>query len=325
MKLRASFALKTIVVALTCLAFARTCAAQVKPPPNVGSWVTLSSNLDGGYRRTQFFTPHYNTGVLQWDNRIELWLPPFHEQHRWGPYVRVAGIAGSKPDSWQNAWLGGPGFGGQIYPLAGFLGPTRIFAEYNFTHYWGEDFPGQGTSWRPKNQARAGFDYWKAVNVNSPDKDWWMELWNGLYWQSGNEFTDRYDSVLFANSGRFGIRKANNHSLSTITPYVTMQSSLSKYRHTGTKGCFLVPDQNSRDPQNPCDFFWENRLIAGGGLRFAPSLHRLEDRHMRGLTRLVFYGEYLNTATYYGPDAPSSFPRLDVLVGVSANIGNWYK
>jgi hypothetical protein len=193
-----------------------------------------------------------------------------------------------------------------------------MFAEYNFTHYWGEDFPGQGTSWRPKNQLRAGLDYWKAVNVNSLDKGGWMELWNGLYWQSGNEFTDRYDSVLFANSGRFGIRKANS-SISAISPYLTVQSSLSKYRRTGTKGCFLDPDQNSRDPQNPCDFFWENGLLAGGGVRVAPPLSDPV------LTRLVFYGEYQRIATYYGPIAPSSFPRFDILVGVSANIGEWYK
>jgi hypothetical protein len=184
-----------------------------------------------------------------------------------------------------------------------------------------KDFPGQGTSWRPKNQAIAGFDYWKAVNVNSLDKGGWMELWNGLYWQSANNFTDRYDSVLFANSGRFGIRKANSHILSAIGPYLTVQSSISKYRRLGTKGCFLVPDQNSRDPQNPCDFFWENGLLLGGGMRVAPSLSKSN----RVLTRLVFYGEYVNTATYYGPVAPSSFPRYDILVGISANIGNWYK
>jgi hypothetical protein len=315
-KLRASFAFRAIVVAFMCVALAGTFTGQAQPPP-LGR-VTVSSDIEGGYRKTQFSTPHYNTGVLQWDGRIELWLPPLREQHLWGPYVRVAGIAGTEPDSWQNAWLGGPGFGVQTYPLRGLLGPTRVFAEYNFTHYWGEDFPGQGTSWRPKNQIRAGFDYWKAVNVNSLDKGGWMELWNGLYWQSGNEFTDRYDSVLFANSGRFGIRIPNSR-ISAITPYLTVQSSLSKYRRIGTKDCFLAPDQNSRDPQNPCDFFWENRLLAGAGFRVAPHLSNSV------LTRLVFYGEYLNTATYYGPAAPSSFPRYDILVGVSANIGDWYK
>ena len=40
---------------------------------------------------------------------------------------------------------------------------------------------------------------------------------------------------------------------------------------------------------------------------------------------MVLYGEYLYTAKYFGPVAPLSFPRFDVLVGVSANIGTWYK
>lgn len=302
-----------------------TCMGQDSASLDLGKWLTVSSDLDGGYRETQFFARHYNTGVFQWDSRVELWLPPFRDERRWGPYFRVAGIAGSEPNAWQNGWLGGPGFGVQLYPLSGLFGPVRMFAEYNFTHYWGEDFPGQGTSWRPRNQARAGFDYWKAVNVNETNHYWWAEVWNGLYWQSANEFTDRYDSVLFANSGRFGIRKAKNGAISTITPYVAVESSLSKYRHVGTAGCFLMPDQNSRDPQNPCDFFWENRLLVGAGLRFAPSLAKLNHKNKGWITRFVIYGEYINTAIYYGPAPPSSFPRFDVRVGVSANIGNWYK
>ncbi len=301
------------------------CVGQDTTSLDLKNWLTVSSNLDGGYRKTQFFAPHYDTGLFQWDSRIELWLPPSQQDHRWGPYLRVAGIAGTEPNAWQNGWLGGPGFGVQLYPLSGFLGPVRMFGEYNFTHYWGEDFPRQGTSWRPRNQARAGFDYWKAVNVNAPNHYWWAEVWNGLYWQSANEFTDRYDSVIFANSGRFGIRKAKGGAISAITPYVAVESSLSKYRHAGTGGCFLTPDQNSRDPNNPCDFFWENGLLVGGGLRFAPSLGKLNDKNKGWLTRFVIYGEYLNTATYYGPTPPSSFPRFDVRVGVSANIGNWYK
>jgi hypothetical protein len=304
----------------------RVCIAHDKSASlQFGKWFTVSSNLDGGYRETQFFMRHYDTGVFQWDSRIELWLTPSQQNRRWGPYLRVAGIAGSQPNAWQNGWLGGPGFGIQLYPFSNFLGPVRAFAEYNFTHYWGEDSPGQGMAWRPRNQARAGFDYWKAVNVNDTGHYWWGELWNGLYWQSANEFTDRYDSVIFANSVRAGIRKPKSGAISTITPYVVLQSSLSKYRRAGTVGCFLKPDQNSRDPQNPCDFFWENGLVVGGGLRFAPRLGKLASAKKGWLTRFVIYGEYLNTATYYGPTPPSSFPRFDVRVGVSANIGDWYK
>jgi len=302
------------------------CAGQENTPSfSLGRMFTLSSNLDGGYRSTQFFARQYNTGVFQWDSRLELWLPPAQADHRWGPYLRMAGIGGSEPNAYQNGWLGAPGFGIQIFPFSGFFGPLRLFSEYNFTHYWGEDFQGQGTSWRPRNQVRAGFDYWKAVHVNDTYDYWWAEVWNGLYWQSANEFTDRYDSVVFANSARFGVRIGKRGVLSNFGPYAALESSLSKYRHSGTVGCFLKPDQNSRDPVNPCDFSWENRLLTGAGVRLAPSLDRLKSNHKGWLTRFVVYGEYLNTATYYGPTPPSSFPRFDWRVGVSANMGNWYR
>lgn len=150
MKLRATFPLLT-VVALTFFAFARTCISQEKPL-TVGDWITISADLNGGYRKTQFTTPDFNTGVFQWDTRAELWLPPFREQRRFGPYVRLAGIVGTQPDSWQNAWLGGPGLGVQAYPLKGILGPTRAFVEYNFTHYWGKTFRGKVPSGDPKTR-----------------------------------------------------------------------------------------------------------------------------------------------------------------------------
>ncbi|HEX3091395.1 MAG TPA: hypothetical protein VHW72_02165, partial [Candidatus Angelobacter sp.] len=229
-----------------------------------------------------------------------------------------------------NAWLGGPGVGLQIYPLSSwrfqgsdslagkFFGPLRLFAEYNFTNYWG-----QVNSWRPRNQMRTGLDYWKAVNVNEPQRLWWMEIWNGLYWQSSNEFTNRYDSVVLGNSLRLGIRKPRAGAISTITPYLTLESSRTKYHYAGTSGCIFAQPGGV---QNPCDFYWENRLLTGVGLRFAPSLGSLGHGERAWLSRFVVYGEYLNTATYYyGVSAPSPIPRFDVRIGVSANLGRWYR
>jgi hypothetical protein len=197
------------------------------------------------------------------------------------------------------------------------LGPLRLFAEYSRTKYWGPQ-----NSWRPRAQVRVGFEYWRAINVNEPNRFWWAEIWNGLYWQSSNEFTDRYDSIVFANAWRSGIRKPHAGALSTITPYLAVESSRTKYDYGGTTNC-AFPAQNGAP--NPCDFYWENHLLVGGGIRFAPSLKNLEYRNRAWLNRFVVYGEYLNTAAYYGPTAPSSVPRFDVLIGVSASIGQWYK
>jgi hypothetical protein len=244
--------------------------------------------------------------------------------------MRVSGIKGSQPDAWQNAWLAGPGMGLQIYPFSSWsfqrrgsvagklFGPLRAFGEYNYTDYWGE-----ANSWRPRNQARVGFDYWKAMNVNEPSRTWWAETWNGLYWQSSNEFTDRYNSLILANSLRLGVRKRGRGVISTITPYVAIESSRTKYHYAGTATCIFA--QPGGQP-NPCDFYWENRLLAGGGLRFAPSLAGLTRGNQAWLTRFAVYGEYLNTAAYYyGLSAPSPIPRSDVRVGVTASFGNWYK
>jgi hypothetical protein len=333
-----------VVAALTStICLAELCSSQQNGPLGVANWLTITANVpDAGYRRTQFFTRHFNTAVVEWDSRVELWFPPFRDKFSWGPYVRMSGIAGSQgsyagipaslcptvcTDAWQNAWLGGPGLGIQVYPLSSWrfqgkdskigrlFGPLRLFAEYNFTDYWG-----QGNQWRPHNRARAGLEYWKATNVNTLEREWWAEIWNGLYWQSSNEFTDRYDSVVFANSVRFGIRKPKHGAISTITPYLTAESSRTKYDYAGTR-CFLP----ANGAANPCDFYWENHLLAGGGIRFAPSLVRPSGENRSWLSRFVLYGEYLNTATYYGPPAPSFVARSDIVVGVSASIGQWYK
>jgi hypothetical protein len=103
-----SFGLMLLVVS--------TCTGQEKPPPlDLGKWFTISSNLDVGYRETQFFARHYNTSVFQWDSRVELWLPPAQKDQRWGLYLRVAGIAGSERGGRIPAGSEGNGVGMKIH------------------------------------------------------------------------------------------------------------------------------------------------------------------------------------------------------------------
>jgi hypothetical protein len=344
--MRIPFRVPTKIVTALCILVlsATTSTAQQAGGVGVGNWLTFAANFpEAGYRKTQFFASQWNTGVIEWDSRVELWLPPFRDKFSWGPYLRVAGIAGSqgdyhgvpsefRSDAWQNAWLGGPGFGIQVYPLSSgrfqnpgskvgrLFGPLRFFAEYNRTNFWGK-----GNEWRPRSQTRVGFEYWKAVNVNEPSRYWWAEIWNGLYWQSSNEFTDRYDTVKFANSWRSGIRKTHSGAISSITPYLAIESSRTKYDRVGPNRCIFAPPNPDPMNPNPCDFYWENRLLVGGGIRFAPSLVKLEYHNRAWLNRFAIYGEYLNTAAFYGPVAPSWVPRFDVRVGISASIGHWYK
>jgi hypothetical protein len=303
------------VLALTWEAAPLNGVAQADPSVKSSGAVTFPANFDGGFRKTQFYAPNYDTGVGQWDSRVELWLPPRRGRFSWGPYVRIAGIAGSQSDAWQNEWISAPGAGMQLFPFSGprfrgehsavgaWLGPLRAFGEYNFNHYWGSS-----NTWRPRNQVLTGFDYWKAAHVNDLSRAWWTEIWNGLYWQSSNEFTDRYDSIVFANSVRIGARAPGHGMLSALTPYLLAQSSRTKYNKPG----------------ETTDFYWENSFIGGGGMRVAPSLH-VGPEGSRGITRFVVYGEYLNTAVYYGPVAPPTVPRYDIRVGVGVSIADWFK
>jgi hypothetical protein len=100
--------LLAIVIAFGVLAIlANACPAQEIKALGVGNWLTFAGNFPkAGYRKTQFFDPHYNIAEFQWDSRLEIWLPPFRDRFSWGPYVKLAGIAQSKSVAFPNAWLG---------------------------------------------------------------------------------------------------------------------------------------------------------------------------------------------------------------------------
>jgi hypothetical protein len=71
-------------------------------------------------------------------------------------------------------------------------------------------------------------------------------------------------------------------------------------------------------------YYWENRLLVGGGLRFAPSLASLTGGS-NWLNRFAIYGEYLPVATYYREPAPLSIPGHEVRAGITFSIGQWYR
>ena len=288
---------------------ASTAAAQSNGTVGFGPYVTFAGNYDLGYRETQFFEPHHNAAVGQWDTRVNVWLPPFQNSFSWGPYLHIGGIGASQPEAWENGWLGGPGVGFQIYPFSGsrfrkrdsrvgnLFGPLRFLVEYNRLDYWGGE-----NSWRPHHQTRFGAEYWRARHVNSVDVPWWTEIWSELAYQSANEFDAHYNSGIFASSVRAGVRVPEAHLLSTLTPYVAVESTLTSNRQ----------------------YYWENKLVAGGGLRFAPPLKR-SIAELRWLNRFAIYGEYVHVASYYRQQAPASIPDHDVRVGITFSIGEWYR
>jgi hypothetical protein len=292
-----------------CSFASRSAYAQPKNALGFDPYVTFAANSDVGYHQTQFFEPNHNTAVGQWDARAEVWLPPFRKKFSWGPYLRTAGIAASEPEAWENAWLAGPGVGFQVYPFSAaafrkadstagrILGPLRAFGEYNRLNYWGRE-----DSWRPHKQIRLGLDYWGARHVNDAAAWLWHEIWGGAWWQSANEFAPDYDTVILATAVRVGVRDPGSPLLGALTPYVAVESSLTSNEA----------------------YYWENRLLAGGGIRFAPALSGA-GAEGKWLNRLAIYGEYLYVATYYRHPATPTTPSHDVRIGVSVSIGEWYR
>lgn len=295
-----------------CLLFsflASTACAQSKGTFNFEDHVTLAGNFDVGYRKTQFFESHHNTAVGEWDTRVEFWLPAFGKRLSWGPYLRIGGIGASRTEAWENGWLGAPSAGFQVYPLSPFvsrksnctackiLGPLRLFGEYNRLDFWGK-----GNGWRPTKQTRFGVEYWLARNVNDVSRLWWTELWTGAWRQSSNEFAPHYNTGILAFSVRDGIRARRMHIWSTFTPYLAVESSLT----------------------DNVTYYWENKLLGGGGVRFAPALKGMVFGTTR-LSRFVVYGEYMQVVHYYRQSAPPSIPNYDIRVGISFNIGEWYR
>lgn len=277
--------------------------------PKLTDWFTVSANLDSSYRNTNFDSSGHHTVLSQGDSRLEFWMPPGRDEFSWGPYIRFAGLISDRSPAWENAWLAQPGYGINIYPfsaadfrkenvkIAQVLGPLRLFGEYNRQDYWGSE-----NIWRPNEQVRAGADYWKALYVNDTFKPWWAEAWSGLFWQSANEFDKDYNTVVFGNAVRVGLRKPDAGILSMLTPYLVMESSLTENRR----------------------YYWENRLLLGGGIRFAPLLLEEKDKS-NWLGRFIVFAEFLGTAAYYRDSAPSSVPDYDFRVGISLSIGEWYR
>lgn len=301
---RRGFARVVVLALAVGLAAARTQAEEERDgSEEPHRWVSVSGSLDGGYRQTFFFEPNHKAYVAQLDLRLELWLPAGGSHLSWGPFLRAAGIASNRDEAWENAALAAPGLGIHLFPLsfsslqgsaAGrWLGPLRLFAEVNRL-----GFKGKENEWRPSRQVRWGADYWKAIAVNEPDRRLWAEIWTGLFWQSSNEFDESYDSAVLGNSVRVGARPKG--SLAALSLYGALESSSTKHE----------------------TYYWENRLLVGSGLRFAP---RLRSRSHRGLNRLAIFVEYLAVARYYRVEAPEKTPDWDARAGFSVSFGSWYR
>ena len=271
-------------------------------------WITFSGYAEVVQRSTNFYQSNHDTILAQGDSRIEFWMPPGRKRFSWGPYIRVAGLDSNRSEAWENAWMAGPGFGFHTYPFsdkhlrkgAGWfgdvLGPLRLFGEYNRLDYVGTE-----NEWRPDEQVRAGADYWRQRGINELKDILWNEVWAGLFWQSANEFDKNYDSTILGAATRLGARVPDTGLVSMFSPYLLLESSLT-------------------DNQA---YYWENRLVGGVGIRFAPPLDWLPCEWQ--INRLVVFTECIDIIEYWRKDAPSGIPSHDFRMGIGFSIGDWYR
>lgn len=277
--------------------------------PALSEWLTISALLDFSYRRTQLFKPDHNTTFLQWDGRFELWAPPYRTHFSWGLYLRLAGVMSNHCEAFENAWLSAPGIGIQVYlfsfgefrkpnsTIGKILGPLRLFTEYNRQDYWGKE-----NEWRPDEQVRAGIDFYRGINVNKGTQLWWAEISSELIWKTANEFDGNYDSFISGSALRVGARVPNSAQLSLFTPYLLMENLLAEN----------------------VDYFWENRLLLGAGIRFTPDL-RDWPNELDSISRFVIFAEYLHVAVYYRDTPTDETPDFDIRMGVSFSVGDFWK
>lgn len=281
---------------------------------NLFDHISFSANLDTSYRRTQFYKKDDNAVVFQGDSRLDFWMPPYRDEFSWSPYIRLAGVTSSRDYDWENNWGAHPGIGVQVYPfswrtlkeeskiyhdISRILGPLHLFAEHNQVRFIDRE-----EDWMAKDyeQVRIGADIWKEWHVNDIENPWWAETWHGLLWFCSNEWDIYNHNTVFANTLRVGVRQPKAGVLSMLTPYLAAESSLTE------------KDSN----------FWENRLLLGGGIRFAPPLKFMPKEW--NVTRLVIYAEYMDVTAYYRgqPGSGDLHSDYDFRFGININIGEWW-
>jgi hypothetical protein len=285
----------------------------------VESWnkdeiISMSANMVAAGHTTQYYRDNWNTVSAQWDLRLEIWAPPFRNRLAWGGYIRYAGIRSNQASAYdtvvfENQYRANPGFGIQCFPfsssllhkvdtfLNGFGSPLRWYYEINLM-----DYPNTVNEWRPKKQIKTGFEYYKALHVNSMTRCYWTELFGDYIWRDANEFTEHYQQWTGAGNVRVGVRYPRANILSAISPYIAADVSKS--------------DNRSYD--------WENRFAMGYGLRLAPEI-RYFPHWMDPITRITCSVEYRKILYNYGFLGQSGTPDHDVFIEMIIVVGEFWK
>ena len=259
---------------------------------------------DISYRKTNFYKKEYNGGVVWTECRL---LFPLLSELLNSPIplpdpLFTGTVKALKEINWESRW--DYGIGVEWRPLKKlhfsessiltWLAHCRIYVVYLRTTYlWYET----EWSWRPKEDFRAGVDFYRECNLYNQSVNW-AEFWADASWRRTNFYVNDYQSLCFAVVPKVGLKLFPAAEVA-LMPYITGEIALT---------------QRSE--------FWQNRLLGGLGIRVMPFRQRsgLVGAFLKG-SRV--YAEALWVLSYFRDPASSGTPFQDFRAGITFTI-NWW-
>lgn len=267
----------------------------------MGDFFAFLSISDWTYRQTNIYLDDYNF-VGGWSYVKIVWdrinLKGENQRLPFGLYLSGT-IAGSNQDKpWENNYVFGIGLEKYILDdvkdIPALLKNIRLYAEYLKIGYTKQE----AEEWVPDYDVRIGLDLYKdfGIGPEKSSKSLWSEIWSNLCWQKTNFFSDEYESIIFAYNFKFGLRFPRSTSISLMPYFVSEASWTSQH-----------------------DFFWQNRLFLGGGLRIMP----FQKAKMDLWNRFKIFAEYIRVIGHFKENPPLYTPDFDLRAGIAFSIGLW--
>ena len=274
---------------------------------------------DSSYRTTNFDAVNQDRMVGWWENRMIFKYKQDIENNVLKhlapePYLKVLLTLSDKNFFWENNLVFGVGVEVRFLdgiealdkPHLDWMQRLRLYSEILWISYLND----QAGPEVDDSDFRVGLSFWEEWNIppNKLTKSvLWGETWFDLSYRTGN-FSDTSKQTYFGGlMSRLGLQMNNLFSdaepelkdgLSLfVLPYVVLDTAL-----TGN------------------DYYWENRINLGAGLRLMPVFSWADsqgaDQHKNSII-IRCYVEYLNTLGHWRGNPEPGVPDHDIRVGVN--------
>lgn len=268
--------------------------------------VDFQSYGEFSHRNTNLYHEDYDSIAGWWENRLifrykHVAIHPLMQRMLFEPYGKFTLAASEKQFPWENHVVYGFGLENRILdrwkrlnsPWLSWLYRLRLYVEYLEIEYTKDE----AEDWVPDHDFRYGFDLWKEWNIppEAEDSYLWGELWANVGWRKTNFFESNYETYSSGALTRLGIKPKNSLEIGenfkiNVMPYLMLEASYSGK-----------------------DYFWENRLNIGGGIRVMSVVHWQCGKEI--IMRI--FAENLHTADHFRGDPDPDTPDDDFRVGIN--------